>query len=136
MKGNFRLRWRCRYIHFASSHNQKKDNNKFKKKIKTELPENPTVWKSDNQGVKKETFIQMVGGARWAAGVERMHGKAVAGGQGRATQWLVDHMSHICVQINQEKQLWRERDKKTEGSNTGKQSLKTSGCKNLRGLPR
>ena len=26
------------------------------------MPENQTVWKSDNQEVKKETFIQTVGG--------------------------------------------------------------------------
>ena len=39
-------------------HNQKKDNNKFKNKKQPELPENQTVWKSDNQGVKEETFTQ------------------------------------------------------------------------------
>ena len=46
-----------RYIHFASLHNQKMDN-KFKNKKQPELPENQTVWKFDNQGVKEETFIQ------------------------------------------------------------------------------
>ena len=35
-------------------HNQKKDNNKFKNKKQPELPENRTVWKSDNQGLKKK----------------------------------------------------------------------------------
>ena len=40
------------------SHNQKKDNNKFINKKQPELTENRTVWKSDNQGVKEETFIQ------------------------------------------------------------------------------
>ena len=40
---------------FASSHNQK--DNKFKNKNQPELPENRTVWKSDNQRVK-ETLIQ------------------------------------------------------------------------------
>ena len=39
-------------------HNQKKDNTQFKKKEQPELPENETAWKSDNQGVKDETFIQ------------------------------------------------------------------------------
>ena len=39
-------------------YNLKKDNNKFKNKIKPELPENQTVWKSNNQGVIEETFIQ------------------------------------------------------------------------------
>ena len=38
-------------------HNQKKDNNEFKNKKQPELPENQTVWKSDNQEVKEETFI-------------------------------------------------------------------------------
>ena len=38
-------------------HNQKKDNNQFKNNKQSEVPENPTTWNSDNQGVK-ETFIQ------------------------------------------------------------------------------
>ena len=42
----------------ASSHNQKKDNNKFKGGGGTELSENQTVWKLENQGIKKETCIQ------------------------------------------------------------------------------
>ena len=46
-----------RWICFASLHNQKKDD-KLKKKKQPELPENWTVWKSENQGVKEETFIQ------------------------------------------------------------------------------
>ena len=32
-----------------------------KNKKQLELPENRTVWKSDNQGVKEETFIQTGG---------------------------------------------------------------------------
>ena len=35
-----------------------KDNNKFKNKQQPELPENWTVWKFNNQGIKEETFIQ------------------------------------------------------------------------------
>ena len=54
----FRPRWRHRQTHCASSHNQKKDNNKFRNKKQPELTENQTVWKSDNQGVKEETLIQ------------------------------------------------------------------------------
>ena len=38
-------------------HNQKKDN-KFKNKKQPDLTENKTVWKSDNQEVKEETFNQ------------------------------------------------------------------------------
>ena len=46
------------YIHTcASSHNQKEDN-KFKNKKQPELTENQSVWKSDNQRVKEETFTQ------------------------------------------------------------------------------
>ena len=44
--------------HTVSSHNQNKDNNKFKNKKQPELTETQTIWKSDNQGVKEETFIQ------------------------------------------------------------------------------
>ena len=64
--------------HFTSSHNQKKDNRKFKNKKNPELPENRTVWKSDNQIIKKETFIQ-TSRMKWAAGRERMYGKMAAG---------------------------------------------------------
>ena len=39
-------------------HNQKKDNNQFKNEKQPDLPENRTVWKSDKQEVKEETFIQ------------------------------------------------------------------------------
>ena len=44
--------------HCASSHNQKKDTNKFKNKKQPELTESQTAWKSNNQGIKEETFIQ------------------------------------------------------------------------------
>ena len=59
------------------------------------MPENRTVWKSDNQRVKEETFIQTgrKGGdgqpglsgcaARWQ--LEDRVGKAVAGGLGSTT---------------------------------------------------
>ena len=78
--------------HCAFSHSQK-DNNKFKNKKQPELTENGTVWKSDNQVVKEETFIQTsrraeIGGqpggedlhqgSSWRTGV----GKAAAGRQG------------------------------------------------------
>ena len=45
-------------MHWASSHNQKKDNNNWKNKKQPELIENWTTQKSDNQGDKEETFIQ------------------------------------------------------------------------------
>ena len=43
-------------------------------------------------------------------------------------------LSHIWVQINREEQLESETDCATLGSNMGKESFKTSGCKNLWGL--
>ena len=52
----------------------KEDNTKYKNKKQPELPENQTVWKSDNQGVKEETSSRLVGGA------ERTHSKVAAGG--------------------------------------------------------
>ena len=39
-------------------HKPKKDNNQIKNKKQLGLPENRTVWKSNNKGVKEETFIQ------------------------------------------------------------------------------
>ena len=78
-----------------SSHNQKKDSNEFKNKKQPKLPENQTTWKSDNQGVKEETFIQTCkrGGdrqcgqrghvARWP--LEEGVGKVVAGRVGGPT---------------------------------------------------
>ena len=69
-------------------HNQKKDNNKFKNKKQPELTENQTVWKSDNQGVKEETFIQSGrrGGNRQPGREDLRQGSA--GGPGWARLWL------------------------------------------------
>ena len=68
-------------MYFTSLHNQKKDNNQFKKQKQPELPESQTVWKSDNQGIKEETFIQT--GRRGGDGQPRQRGYA-------ARWWLVD----------------------------------------------
>ena len=60
------------------------------------MPENQTVWKSDNQGVKEETFN------RWV-------GRAEMGRWGREDTWQggsrQTKQSHICMWINQEEQL-------------------------------
>ena len=56
-KAGYSKGWRRRETHCASSHNQNKDNT-FKNKKQPELPENRTVWKPDNQGVKAETLTQ------------------------------------------------------------------------------
>ena len=63
-------------INFTSSNNQKKHNNWSKNK-KQELPENWTVGKSDNQGVKEETSIQ----------TGRRGGDGQLGQRGRAARW-------------------------------------------------
>ena len=55
---DFQPRWRNRYIHCTSSHNQKRAATNLKTKKQPELPENRTVWEPDNQGVKEETFTQ------------------------------------------------------------------------------
>ena len=44
-------------MHFASSDNQKKDNNQFKNKQQSTCLK-IEVWKFNNQGVKEETLIQ------------------------------------------------------------------------------
>ena len=72
-------------------HNQKKDNSLSKNKNQPEVPENQTVWKSNNPGVKEETFIQTGrrGGDGWQVG-------------GWQTVW-----SHIQVQIKTGRNNWR-----------------------------
>ena len=58
-----------------------KDNHQFKNKKQPELLENLTVWKSDNQGVKEEIFIQT--GRRGRDGQLGWRGLT-------ARQWLAD----------------------------------------------
>ena len=88
-------RWRHRWTHCASSHNQK-DNNEFKHKNQPELTENRTVWKSDNQGVKEETLTQTGRGG----GDGQLGGEASWQGGG----WQSGR-SHIHLRINWEEQL-------------------------------
>ena len=68
----------------ASSHNQK--DNKFKNKKQPELTENQTVWKSDNQGVKEETFIQ----TSRRGGDGQPSGEDSQQGGGWWNRWLVE----------------------------------------------
>ena len=71
------------------------------------MPENSTVWKPDNQGVKEETFTQI--------------GRRAVGQRGHsARQWLAECQSHICMRINWEEQLGSETDRATQGSSVGK----------------
>ena len=84
---DFWPRWRCRQTHCASSHNQK-DNNKFKNNKQPELTENWTVWKSNNQGVKEETFIQICRRSR-----ARKPGREDSEGSG----WRTRAAPHMCA---------------------------------------
>ena len=66
------------------------------------------VWKSNNQGVKEETFIQTGrrGRQRQAARVERTHCMAGLEDPAGGSSWQF----HICVRVNQEEQLGSETD--------------------------
>ena len=96
----------------ASSHNQKKDNNKFKNEKYQEFSENTTVWQSNNQGVKEETLSRPIGGVEktpWKVGAGRPT-EAAAGGLG----------IHINMQINLEEQMGSEIDHANQNSSVGK----------------
>ena len=49
----FQPRWRHRQKPFASSHNQKEDDNQSKINKQPEVLEIKTAWNSDNQGIKE-----------------------------------------------------------------------------------
>ena len=56
--GQFQPRWRHRQKHFASSHNQKKENNQFKNKEQPELPEKYLHENPTTKELKKHSFRQ------------------------------------------------------------------------------
>ena len=85
-------------------------------KTPQELTENRTIWKSDNQEVKEETFIQ-TGRRSRDRQPETEYARQGNGWQTR--------QSHICMQINQEEQLGSDTDHATQVSNMGKIKLKT-----------
>ena len=116
---DFQPRWRHTWTHCAPSHNQMKDNNKFKNKKQPELTENQTVWKSDNQGVKEETFIQTGrrGGDGQPGREDSWQGSGWRTGRGNGLQ---TGQSYICMQINWEEQLGSETDCTTQGPRVGK----------------
>ena len=95
---NFWPRWRHRWIHCASFNNQKKDNNRFKNKKQTELTENQTAWKSDDQELKKKHSSRPVRGVEMGSRVGRIHNKVAAGGLGQVRQNLVEWaVPHSCT---------------------------------------
>ena len=71
----------CRYI-LPPCTTKRRTTTNLKSKKQPELPENRTVWKFDNQGVKEETFI---GGTETGSQVEKTHGKEVADRAGGPT---------------------------------------------------
>ena len=71
----------------AFSNNQKKDNNKYKNKKQAELPENQTVWKSENQGGKEKTFIQ----------TSRRGRDGQLGQRGLATRWQLEDLGRTVA---------------------------------------
>ena len=95
-----------------------------KKNNQPELTENQTVWKSDNQGVKEETFIQ----------TSRSSGDRQLGQRGLTARqcledkarWLLEdwgrwsRQSHIFMQINWEEQLGSKTDHTTQSSSAEK----------------
>ena len=56
----------------------KEGQQQFKNKKQPELTETQTVWESNNQANKEETFIRPVGGAETGSRAERTRSKAVA----------------------------------------------------------
>ena len=110
--------WRYRETHCASLHNRK-DNKKFKNTKQPELTLNQTVWKSDNQGVKEETFIQTGsrGRDRKSGWKGRMTGQQQAD---QARQPLLEGAVHIYMCINWEEQLGSKTDQATQGSSARK----------------
>ena len=93
---------------------------------------NQTVWKSDTQGDKEQTFIQT--GRR---GRDRQPGQ-----RGYEARWWLatwgwggeGGQSHIHVCINREEQLGHETNHATQISSSGKESFKTFGCKTCGGF--
>ena len=110
-------KWRCRWIHFASSDNQKK-NNKFKNKNnqncqKIELCRSPTT-----KELKNKHSFTLVGGAETGSwGGADSQQLEYQGGQG--SDWQ-SGQSYICVEINWEEKLGSETNHTTQGSSVGK----------------
>ena len=120
----------------------KEGQQQFKNKNRPELTENRTVWKSDNQGDKDETFIQTIGGVEMGSWVERTHSKSAAGGPSEVADcgmgwaklqledptrsWLADPVAHICAQINREERRGSEADRTTQSCRAGELKPQTS----------
>ena len=93
----------------------------LKTKKQPELPENLTVWKSDNQGVKEETFMQTnQRGRDKQPGWRGLMTRQQLEDQGRRGDSWHSRQSHNCVQINWEEQLGSQTDSTNQGFSAGK----------------
>ena len=79
------------------------------------MPGNRSIWKSDNQGVKEEPFIQT--GRRGRNGQQ---GEEDSWEDSGWRQQLANQVVPHCMQLNREEQLGSERDRATQGSSAGK----------------
>ena len=77
-------------IHFASSHNQKKDNNKFKNKKQPELQKIKLYGNPTTKELKKKHSSRPVGGAETGSWVKRTHGNAADEGLRWERWWLAE----------------------------------------------
>ena len=96
MAPDFRPRWRQRYIHFASLHNQKKDNNKFKNKNTQNCQKIKLYGSPTTKELKKKHSSRLVGRAETGSWVKRTHGKAVAGGPGEVVACRLGSPTFVC----------------------------------------
>ena len=105
----------------------------FKNKKQPELTENQTTWKSDNQGDKEETFIDI--GRRGRDGQLGWRGLVARQWQAdpsrcQIVEWGRQFSSQqtpwpcIQAQINREEWWGRDTDPANQGSSAGKQGLK------------
>ena len=69
----------------------------LKTKKQPELTENRTVWKSENQGVKKKRAFRPVGGKETGSQAERNCGEVAVGRPGKAEAGGVGNPTFACT---------------------------------------
>ena len=130
---DFWPRWRHRWIYRASSHNQKKDSNKFKNKKNNQKCKKIKLYGSPTtKEVKKKYSFRLVGGTEMGSWGGEGRQQGGCGGPGNQGSGLWTGWPSICILINPEEQLGSETDHTAQSSSVGeKKSLKTSDCKIL-----